>query len=150
MQQLEATMRHVEDCVRAALATLPAGVVLDNVPWRPDAHVLFRLKSFKFGIAAPRESAYTSKAVFGKVSFSATLDHEDSETQGKAICWILQSLRERLKIGSYRRVKITKNMELFKAKSMTYTKLTITVSFSDLIDTSFQYDLLWAAAVSQQ
>jgi hypothetical protein len=80
----------------------------------------------------------------------ATLDHEDSETQGKAICWILQSLRERLKIGSYRRVKITKNMELFKAKSMTYTKLTITVSFSDLIDTSFQYDLLWAAAVSQQ
>jgi hypothetical protein len=79
-----------------------------------------------------------------------TLDHEDLETQGKAICWIVQSLRERLKIGRYRRVKITKNMELFKAKSMTYTKLTITVSFSDLIDTSFQYDLLWAAAVSQQ
>jgi len=141
-------MRHVEDCVRAALVALPAGVVLDNVPWRSDAQLLFRLKSSKVGIGIARCGAYVCKDLAGKVSFSVTLDHEDSGLQGKAILWIMQSLRERLKIGRYRGIKITKSLEAFKAKPMTYTKLTVTVSFSQLIDTSFQYDLLWAAPVS--
>jgi hypothetical protein len=141
MQQLEAEMRHLEDCVREAFHTLPPGITWDDVPARPDAQAWLLLRS-----DTGRANEFKTSGVFGRAAFGFNLS-EDSQVD---IVWLMRSIREQLKHGQFRYIKITKKFEGFISKTQSYRKLYMKVGFYGSVDIPFRFEMEWAAAVPQK
>ena len=163
MQQLEATMRHLEDCVRDAFGTLPPGISWDNVPHVPTAQTVLGLKSDHHIPPSPARTIiddglakeFRTGRFFGRASFGFNLGAgRDFSTDipcltdsQKDVVGLMRSIRERLKRGQFTDIKITKKFEGFTSKSGTYRKLYMKVSFYGTISTPFQFSMEWAASI---